>query len=156
MLRPSATVELIWQDESGNTATTTLSAPSDLTVSEIDADATALASILLPLSGCILIGTRIRYKSAFEAPVPATGSTPITRTGIFFFSTDGDNSDTLVSVPAIKDSIILSDGVSIGVGIDTMDSDVLAFITAVIDNGISNPFADDITGFVSAYLQSRV
>jgi hypothetical protein len=127
-----------------------------LTVSEIDANATALASILLPLSGASLVAIRIRYRSAFEEPVPATGDTPITRTGIFFFDCGGELPDALISVPAIKDDVLVSSGPSAGVEIDTTNGYVSSFIAAVVENGVSSPFGDDIASFVIAYLQSRV
>jgi hypothetical protein len=127
-----------------------------LTIAEIDADATALASILASLTGAVLVRQRIKYKTAFEADTVASGSAPITRTGIFFFDTGGDLPDALISVPAIKDEMIMSTGTGAGVLIDTSNGYVSSFIAAVIENGISNPFADDIVSFISAYLQSRV
>jgi len=156
VLKPSAVVELIWQDETGSTASTTLSAPSSLTVSEIASDAEALGAILASLSDATLIKIRIKYVSAPEVPVAASGSTPITRTGIFFFSTGSSTPDSLVSVPAIKDSIVLDSGPAAGVGIDLSNSDVIAFGGAVVDNGISNPFADLFVSLFAAYIQSRV
>ena len=156
MLKPSAVVELVWQDETGSTAVTALSIPSSLTVDEIDADASALASILVPLPGCVLIKQRIKYINVPETPVTASGSTPIARTGMFFFATDGISSDGLISIPAVKDSIIMTTGPGEGILIDETNADVIAFTDTVVDNGISNPFGDDFTSFVIAYLQSRV
>jgi hypothetical protein len=156
VLKPSAVVELIWQDETGSTASTTLSAPSSLANEVIASDAEALGAILASLTGATLIKIRIKYVSVPEEPVTASGSTPITRTGIFFFSTGPSTPDSLVSVPSVKDSIVLDSGPSAGVGIDLSNSDVITFGAAVVDNGISNPFADDFTSLFAAYIQSRV
>src|SRR6185369_5933249 len=106
MLKPSAMVELVWQDETGSTAVTQLNIPSSLTVDEIDANATALASILVPLTGATLIKQRIKYTKAPEPLSPASDSTPITRTGAFFFTTGDDTPDAVIIVPAVKDSIL--------------------------------------------------
>lgn len=156
MLKPSAIVELIWQDGSGSTAATTVHALSSSTVTDIDASATALASILASITDAVLIGQRIKYTSVVETPASASGSTPITRTGSFFFRTDFDNPIADIFAKAIKDDAIETSGVREGVGIDITNSDVTAFIDAVIDNGVCNIFGDDIHEFIDAYLQSRL
>ena len=156
MLKPVATVELVMQDDSGSTSAVTLFAPSSATIADIDASITVVASILASLSGAVLITTRIRYKWVPDSPVPAGGSTPITRTGIFFFSTGSSTPDALISIPAIKDSVIETSGPGAGVRIDLSNADVTAFASAVVDNGFSNPFADVFELLFAAYLQSRV
>jgi len=156
VLRPNAVVELVWQDESGNTAVTQLNAPSSLTYAEIAADAQSLAAILASLTGAVLIKIRVKYSTAFEAPVPVISGTPITRTGLFFFSTGTTTPDTAISIPAVKDSIVVSTGPTSGIGIDLSNSDVIAFGDDVIANGISNPFADAVVSLFAAYIQSRV
>lgn len=156
MLKPSAVVELVWQDASGSTSVTTLNAPSSATYADIDADATALASILASLTGATLIKQRIKYVSVPEAPVSASGGASIKRTGVFFFSTGDDTAIALITVHAIKDDIVVDSGTGAGVMIDAGNSDVISFVNAVIDGSVSNPFATDITAFITAYLQSRV
>lgn len=156
MLKPSAVVELVWQDETGSTAATTIFASSSLTYAEIDANASALASILVPLTGAVLVKQRVKYVSVPEEPVSAGGSNPITRTGIFFFSTGSSTPDALVSVPALADSVVLDAGPLAGVGIDLSNSDVIAFAIAVLAGGFSNPFADVFDSLFAAYIQSRV
>lgn len=156
MLRPNAVVELVWRDETGSRAVTQLNAQSSATYAEIDASATALASILASLTDAVLVEQRVRYKSAFETTSLAGGDTPITRTGIFFFSTGSSTPDSLISVPSIKDSILVTDGPMEGVGIDLSNADVIAFGDAVVSNGFSNPFGDVFDSLFAAYLQSRV
>ena len=156
MLKPSAVVELVMQDETGSTAAVTLHAPSSATYAEIDASATALASILLPLTGAVLVRQRIKYVAVPDSPVSADNDTAIVRTGLFFFSTGTTTSDTGIMVPAVKDAIISTTEPTAGVGIDLTNSDVIAFEDAVIASGVTNPFGDAIEALFVAYLQSRV
>lgn len=156
MLKPSAVVELVWQDETGSTAVTMLHAPSSSTYADIDASATALASILASLTGAVLVKQRIKYIWVPDSPVSASGGASIKRTGAFFFTPDDDFPTALIIVHAIRDALIMSTGTGAGVAIDIGDSDVITFINAVIDNNVVNPFNDDVTSFESAYMQSRV
>jgi len=156
VLKPSAVVELVWQDASGSTSAVTMHAPSSATVDDIDASASALASIIVPLTGATLIRQRIRYISVPDEPVSASGGASILRTGVFFFDTDDDAPLAVSLVKAIKDSLIVDNGFGDGVLIDTEDSDVIAFVNAVIDGGYTNVFGDDIVGLATAYLQSRL
>lgn len=156
MLKPTAIVELVMQDASGSTSAITLHQHSSLDYSEIDAFATAAASILLPLTGAVLVGQRIKYINVPSEPVTATGGASILRAAAFFFNTPDDRPMAIELVRAIKASAIISTGVTDGVAIDTGDSDVIAFINAVIDSGITNVFGDVIASFDTAYLQSRI
>jgi len=156
VLQVTAIVELVWQDASGSQAVTQLRALSSSTVEEIDAFASAAASILVPLTDCVLVGQRIRYKSAFEpVTLPADGS-PITKVAVLFFSPGVDFADAVIAIPAAKDSILVADGPTAGYAVDLTNSDVEAFASAVIDGGVSNPFAEVVTALVAGYLQSRV
>ena len=156
MLQVTAIVELVWQDASGTQAVTQLRAPSSWTVSDIDAFATAAASIIAPLTDCVLVGQRIKYKSALEPVTLPIGGNPIVKVAAFFFSTGSGLPDALITVPSVKDSILVADGPTAGYAVELTNSDVEAFTDAVIANGISNPFADDVTVIAAAYLQSRV
>lgn len=156
MLKPCAVVELIWQDESGSTSATTFFAPSSLTVDAIDAKASAVASILASMTGCVLVRQRIKYiNTPVYLPV-ASGGAPITRTGIFFFSVTPPDPDGIITVPAVRDGIISTVPPTAGYAIDLSHSDVIAFASAVVDSGITSIFGDAFTAIVTAYLQSRV
>jgi hypothetical protein len=156
VLKPVATVELVMQDETGSTSAITLFAPSSLTYTEIDTALTSVVSIFASLSGAVLVTQRVRYKWVPDEPVSAAGSSPITRTGIFFFSTGPSTPDALVSVPSLKDGVVLDSGPSAGVGIDLSNVDVIAFGDAVVFSGASNPFGDVFELLFAAYIQSRV
>lgn len=156
MLAPSAVVELVWQDETGSTAITQLNAPSSLTVAEIASDAEAFGAILASLTEAVLVRYRIKYRSVRETAVPASDDTPLTEAAVFIFSPDDNLPYSVITIHSVKDSIMLSSGFGAGYIVDTTNSDVMAFVNAVIDNDISNPFADDLTGLFSAYRQSRL
>lgn len=156
MLKPTAVVELVWQDETGSNASTLVQALSSATVSEIDASVTALASVLTPLTGCVLIKQRIKYISKPEIRPTASNSTPIVRAGAFYFDCQLDTPDAIITIPSIKDSIILTAEPLAGVGIDTTNADVIAFIETVIGVNATNQFGDAITALIAAYRVSRV
>jgi len=156
VLKPSAVVELVWRDETGSTASTLLSCPSSATVEEIDASATALASILLPLTGAVLVKQRIKYISQTIPRTEPVDSTPIRRSGVFFFSTDDDLPDGMVTVPSLKEGVISATEPDAGVGIDVSNADVVAFVDALLTNGATNPFGDAFASLITAYVQSRV
>ena len=156
MLLPVATVELVWQDDSGSTAATYLYCPSSLTVIEIDAFATAAASILVPLTDAVLIKQRIKYKWAPDERGIASGGASIKDTGSFFFSTGEENPIELIVVRSLKPELVETTGTGAGIVIDATNSYVIAFEDAVVDGIFVNPFNDDIDGFLTAYKQSRV
>lgn len=156
MLKPNAIVQLIWQDETGSTAATQLSCPSSLTVEEIDASAMALASILLPLTGAVLVKMHIKYVSQTVPRTEPANSTPVRRSGVFFFSVDPPAPDGLIFVPSIKESVISDVEPFAGVAIDRDNADVIAFADALLTNNATNVFGDALTALVAAYLQSRV
>jgi hypothetical protein len=144
------------QDASGSTSAITLSCSSSLEPDVIAVDAEALAAIIAPLSGAVLTKIRIRYRSGPSEPVTASGSAPITRAGAFFFTTADDNPLAVTIIRALKDEFIVETGFGDGVLIDTSASPIEDLVTALIDGGYTNVFADDITGLAAAYLQSRI
>lgn len=155
MLIPSASVELIWQDETGSRAMTTYLVPSSYTVEEAFLAANAVIEASSALTGCTLVGTRVKYRSAPFDPVLVTG-TPIVETGVFFFATSPSTPDGAIVVHAIDSAILKTDGPTAGYGIDLTNPDVIAFVDAVLSLPASNPFGDVFTDVIVAYKQSRV
>lgn len=148
-------LELQFVDETGTKGTTTVKYPFGTTVAVIDASATAFASLIAPISGCVLIRQRIIYKAiATPRDVPDTGST-VKFQGVFFFSTGDDTPIELIAVPGILDTVISTIEPGAGVLIDVTISDVVDFIATVLDSDLINPFGDNITELVTAYRQSR-
>lgn len=156
MLQPSAVVELIWQDASGSTSTTTVFAASSLTVADIDASASALASLIVPLTDCVLIGQRIKYKTAYEVHTDPDSDTPVSHAMALFFTAGGDTSAGVLTVPSINDGVFVTDGPGAGAVVDLGNADVSSLVTTVLDSGICNPFAVPFDDVFSGYLQSRV
>lgn len=156
MLKPCAIVELVWQDETGSTAATTLYLPSSLTVSEIDVASLGVASILASLTGCVLIKQRIKYINVEETRTLATDGSPIVKSGLLYFSTPDNAPLGFATIHAFKDAYIVADGLGEGVLIDTEDSTVIALINAIHDLGACTPFGDTFGDVIAAYIQSRV
>lgn len=148
-------LELQYVDETGTKAATTVKYPLGTTVAFMDAQAEALASLIAPITGCVLIRQRIIYKAVeTPKPVPDTGST-ITRQGVFIFITSDDTPDGLVAVPGILDEVISDVEPFAGVSIDITNSDVIAFLDLVLAGSFTNPFGDVLTSLAAAYRQSR-
>lgn len=148
-------LELQYVDETGTKGTTSVKYPLGTTVAVIDASATALASLIAPITGCSLIRQRIIFK-AVQIPldVPDTGSL-VHSAGVFFFSNGEDNPMTIVSIPGILESLFVTSGPTAGYEIDDANSDVDSFLTLVEDGIYTNPFADDVIQLEAAYRQSR-
>jgi hypothetical protein len=156
VLKPTAEVQLIWQDETGSTGMTSVHAPVGLTVDEIDAGATALASILASLTGAVLVKQHIKYRSVTVPKPEPVNSTPIVRSGIFFFLPEAPAPYGIVNVPAIKESVINDAEPLAGLAIDRDNSDIIAFVAAILSLGATNPFGDVFVALDVAYRQSRV
>jgi len=156
MLRPSATVELIMQDASGSKSAVTLFASSELAVSTIAANAEAFAAILAPLTGCVLVGERIRYKTAYEAGIVPDGPNLCSHAGVLFFSTEDSESATLINIPGISDDVFITDGPGAGAIIDLTNANISDLVTAVLDAGFCTPFAVPLLDVSTGYLQSRL
>lgn len=149
-------VELQYLDETGSRGTTSVTFPLDTTYAVLDAQATALASFIAPLTGCTLIRQRIIIKDVTEPkPTPDVGSS-ITRCGVFIFSDASDENVVLVQVPGILNDVLVDDGPGAGVLIDTDDSRVTDFVVAYIASIMVNPFNVECSDLDAAYRQSRV
>jgi hypothetical protein len=148
-------LELQYVDATGTKGATTVKYPLGTTVAVMDAQASALASLIAPITGCVLIRQRIIYKAVADPrDVPDTGST-VKSQGVFFFSTGDDTPYEVVGVPGIDEEVISDVEPFSGVSIDVTNSDVIAVLDVVLAGIYSNPFGDDIASLVTAYRQSR-
>lgn len=148
--------ELIWRDSSGNTSSTQIKFKAGSTVAAIDASLAGLASILLPLSGCILIAQRIVYKSIELAPGIAVSGSSVKNAGVFIFTDVDDNTTGIIVIPAIGGAYIATSGQCAELCVDTANSSVIAFISSITANDATNPFGVLLDELVAAYKQSRV
>lgn len=156
MLKPTATIELVYMDETGSTSAVVLNVPSSSSIATMDAEASALASLIAPITDCVLVKIRYCYRSQFVASAIDAGSNPIRVNGVFYFSTGDSTPLGFVTVPAIKDALLETTGTGAGVLIDTANEDVMSFIVELIDLDASNVFGDVFTSLATAYRQSRV
>lgn len=148
-------LELLYVDETGTKGTTTVKYPIGTTYAVIDADATALASLIAPLTGCVLTRQRIIFKAvAIPRLEPDIGSS-IKQSGVFIWSDGTGDNHNLFEVPGILDSILETTGNGEGVLIDLTNSDVLAVIDEYIANGLTNVFGVVCDTLEAAYRQSR-
>lgn len=156
MLKPVATIELVYIDERGSTGATVVNIPSSSTIAVGDAQALALASLIAPMTDCSLLKYRVSWRVVIEDPGIAGSSAAVVNTGVFIFSDfDGGNLG-LITVPAIKDELLETTGNGAGVSIDRDNEAVSDFIAQVIDMNCSNPFGDIFFRLETAYRQSRV
>lgn len=143
-------------DETGSTAAVNLHCEPGSTVEEIDAAATALASIVLSITGCVLVRQRIIYRLVIDVPTPAAIGSSIKRCGVFFWLCGDEGEPAVTSLPGIVSDVLVTEGASAGIEIDLSNADVSAFIAEMLFQGTTNPFGDAITAIVTAYRQSRV
>jgi hypothetical protein len=148
-------LELQYVDASGTKGAVTVKFPLGTTVAVIDAQASVLASLIAPITGCVLIRQRIIYKTVEVPRADADTGSSIYRAGVFFFDCGDDNPLELLSIPGILDETLVTDGPTAGYAIDLSNSDVDAFVTIVTDGIYINQFGDDITAVHAAYVQSR-
>lgn len=156
MLKPTATIELVYRDETGSTSAVVTNVPVSSSIASLDAVATALASLIAPITDAVLIKVRYSFRAVFEYDISEAGSNPIVFAGLFLFSTTTPSPDDVIIIHGIKDDILLDTGVTADYGVDLTDSRVIAFLDAIIDLGASNPFGDAITDIAAAYRVSRV
>ena len=156
MLELLPKLELILMDESGSTAATIVNVPIGTSVEDTAAAATALAAVVLPVSGCVLVRQRIIYKRISEETTTAAVGSSIKRCGVFIFEDETEENDNLVQVPGIIDDVIVTTEPGAGILIDTDNAAIVAFLSAIADAGFVNPFAVVCGTLVAAYRQSRV
>ena len=150
------TIELILMDSTGSTAVVSIHCDAGSTVEEIDAAASALASIVLSITGCVLVRQRIQYKFVVDIPTSAAIGSSIKRCGVFIFEDASGDNQELVQLPGIISDVLHTSGPGTGILIELFDSRVVAFLEALSDAGDVNPFAVECGSIVTAYRQSRV
>ena len=156
MLRPTAQIELIYMDETGNTSAVVLNVPSSSSIEIMDVNATALASLIAPMTDATLIKIRNSYRAVIGGDISDAGSAPIVASGTFFFEDFAGGNIGLVTVPSFKDALIVTDGFGSGILIDTENEDVFSFIEGILASGVCTPFGDLFYRLRSAYVQRRV
>lgn len=155
MLRLLPRIELIYEDESGNTSALTLTLRADTTVEDADAATSAILPIANAMTGCSLVRTRLIYKSRPNIPDMAASGSSVTHSGIILIDASGDTPGAILTIPGILSSLLLTEGPFAGIAIDRGNTDFVSFINTVIAAGATNPFGDAVTAVSAAYLISR-
>ena len=149
-------LELVFQDESGSIGAVTFHLKAGSTVADADVALTSVASVLLPLTNAVLIRTRVTYRKVTLVPGAAASGSSIKRAGIFILNTVDDTHLCLINIPSIAPVYIVTTGTGSGILIDTANSDVTAFVDALVTNGTVDPFSVATTSLLTAYRQSRI
>jgi hypothetical protein len=149
-------IELQYQDETSSKAALQVKVPIGTTYSAADAAATALASVVASITGCVLVRQRIIYKAVQSPKLMAATGSSIKRQGVFIFEHNEDGNQELIGIPGILDSVLATEEPGAGVLIDLTNTDVIAFISAYIGLNWCNPFGISQETLVTAYRQSRV
>ena len=156
MLKPVATIELILMDDTSSTAAVAVNVPSGSTLEQVDASAVTLASLVLPMTDCVLVKYRISWRFQYEDNALPDSGAGVAQCGAFIFEDDGGVTAGLVTIPSLKDDKLLDTGNGAGVLVDLADSDVSAMITGILDAAASNALGVPFSQLQAAYRQSRV
>lgn len=156
MLKPVATIELVLMDESGSTSAVVVNVPSGTTLAIADASALTLASVVLPMTDCVMVKYRIAWRFQYEDNALPESGAGIAQCGVLIFEGDGGVTAGLVAIPSLKDEKLVTTGTGAGVLIELTDTDVLAMIAGILDAECSNALGVQFVDLQTAYLQSRV
>ncbi len=156
MLKPTATIELVYIDETGSTSAVVVNVPASTSIATMDAQATALASLIAPMTDATLIKIRYSYRTVYQVNIADAGSNPLTVNGVFIFSDFDFNTAGLISIPGLKSSLIATDGNGAEVLIDITSDEVIDFIEQLIAMDATNPMGILLLHLEAAYRQSRV
>jgi hypothetical protein len=143
-------------DETGSTSAVVVNVPSSSSIAIMDANATALASLIAPMTDAVLVKIRHSYRTVYEVDISEAGSSPIVFAGMFFFTDFEGSHIGVVTVPGIKDEFIDTTGVGAGVLINTSADEVFAFVEYMRTNDFTTPMGDFFFFLKAAYRQSRV
>jgi len=148
-------LELQYVDSTGSKGTVTMKALPDSTVDAIFASGLALADVIAPVSGARLLRVRVIFKAVATPRVAADGDSAILHAGAFFAQDDAEERKTIFSVPAILDSLLISDGCGAGLIIDLLNEDVAEMINLALALPMTDPFGNEMASVFAAYRQSR-
>lgn len=150
------TLELVYEDSSGDTASITMSLKQGTTVVDAYAAANDLIAVVSPLTQASLVRTRLKYRFWEETRVDGGLGSLVKRQAVFFFSTTLSDGLSMANIPSIKDSLFVMEGCGAGAIIDDTNPLVQSFVEALLIGDVTDPFANAVVDFLIAYRQSRV
>lgn len=156
MLFPAAKIELVYQDETGSRAALTVSVPASSSVATAVSAGSALAAVVAPLTGAVLVNLRISYQMWPETSTPAEDGSSIVRRGVWYFAPLSSGPYELIEVPGIREELFITIEPDTGLIVDSTLAQVIAFNDAITTGIATNVFGDDLDAFIVAYRQSRV
>ena len=103
MLKPTADIDLIMMDSKGSTGAVTVHIPASSTIAIGDAVASALASLVAPMSDAVLIKYRISWRNGTDALSVAETGAAIKNAGVFVLCSDSSPQLAVLNIPGIKE-----------------------------------------------------
>jgi hypothetical protein len=104
------------------------------------------------ISDCIAVRASVTYRTVYlPIDTPGIGARGKDE-GVFALKTAEDNS-AVVSVPGIRRTKLTTSGCLAGFLLDLSDSDISAFIAALIGGDWRDPFGEAIEEAISAYIR---
>lgn len=111
----------------------------------------ALAGLTL----CTIYGFAVEYRGVeLTAPV-AAGPAAAARTGVLIFTTTAPDEYAIVTIPGVRDDLVLTTGAGAGVQLDTTSPAISALVAELTNGDYVNPFGYILTGLAGAMLQIR-
>lgn len=125
------------------------------TVAQGESAAATLTSVVGALSDAVITSRHIVYRGVENPRPTAPGAAPAAGAGVFVFSCSEPDSYAVVVVPGIRLDLLLIAGPGAEVLIDQTAGDVVAFTSAMLSNGLVNPFGVELAALESAFYQWR-
>jgi len=132
-----------------------MKAPLSSTVDAIFASGLALAELIAPVTRAELLRVRVIFKAVATPRAAADGDSPIWRSGAFFAQDSTEERKTIFTVPAILDTLLISDGCGAGLIINLLDDDVAEVVNQALALPLTDPFGNEMASVFAAYRQSR-
>lgn len=142
-------------DESTTRATMRLTIKPSTTLSTAQTICSSTRSLIENMTDCAIDRQSVVFPFLADAPgIPATGANNH-KTGIFIFATTDIAQLAVLELPGITEACILTTGPTAGIGIDVLNTDVAAFIDAMVNGLYMNMFGYDITELLAAFVEIR-
>lgn len=113
-----------------------------------------LASAAAAFSSCVPVRISVVFRADDTNPPAPASDSDARRAGLFVFSTD-DDPLAIASVPGISETVLETEGCFAGERVDLLNSDVAAFVAAIVTGIFSDPWANDLSDVVAAYLREE-
>lgn len=153
----TAIIRIYFQDDDLATGRVEIPLPVAL-VDQAPSFAQNMIAVLLPLTNCVAVRYSISI-TVHDDTASTSGSAQAADVGAFIFATENTDERYIMCIPGIKEARLTVSGDFPGIAINASDSNVQAFVNAMI-NGIGGvtpitPWGADVTSLNVAYKQIR-